>query len=39
LQFFPATVTVVVGWLATVCLGKALGIPHPELSFGREPSG
>jgi len=28
LQFFPATVIVVVGWLATVCLGKALSIRH-----------
>ena len=26
LQFFPATVTVVLGWLAAVCLGKALSV-------------
>jgi len=39
LQFFPATVTVVVGWLATVCFSKELGIRRLELSFRRKPSG
>jgi len=39
LQFFPATVAVVVGWLATVCLSKALNIRHTGISFRRAPSG
>lgn len=39
LQFFPATVTVVVGWLAAVWLGRMRGMSHLGFSFRKKPSG